>query len=189
MPQETEGQARKRYNRSYYLKRKAKRAKTTPIDERKIPWHGRLPETLLGRIQRVTNEGIATGRFPWKTTGECIVNLIQRGFMSLKDDEFIGEFIPHIEMTQHLDRIHTQRREAQSILAKARQEVQELLGIGAVDGAVSYYHVTMDAARKMPPTEWRDWLIKELKKAFPDLAKQQPRGVPLFGHKKSKRRR
>jgi hypothetical protein len=92
-------------------------------------------------------------------------------------------------MAQHLDRVASLRREAQTVLSKARQEIGELLNIGATDGAITYYHVTMDAARKMPPTEWRDWLIKELKSAFPEFAKVKPRGVNLDGHKQGDKKK
>ena len=171
-------------NKRYYEKQRHKRKlQSKSADERKIPWAGRLPETLIGRIQRVVNEGIATGRYPWKNTTEAVTSLIQRGFLSLKDDPFISEMLPHIEMSQHLDRISVIRREAQTIVAKARQEITELLGIGEKESAVAYYHVTMDAAHKMPPTVWRDWLIKEIRKAFPELAREKPKGVSLSSKK------
>lgn len=175
------------YNRRYYLKKKKKRQQETGAVEKKILFSGRLPETLLARIQRITLEGLATGRYPWKTITEAVTNLLQRGLGTLKGDPFIDEMLPHLEMAQHLDRVASLRREAQTVLSKARQEIGELLNIGAQDGAITYYHVTMDAARKMPPTEWRDWLIKELKAAFPEFAKIKPRGINLDGHKSDRK--
>lgn len=169
-----------RYNRNYYLKSKKKRQHQTGNDEKKVLWSGRVPETLIARIQRITLEGIATGRYPWKTTTEAVTNLLQRGLGTLKGDPMIDEMLPHLEMTQHLDRIQAIRREAQTTLNKARQEISELLQIGAKAGAINYFHMTMDAARKLPPTEWRDWLVGELKKSFPDLVREKAKGVALF---------
>lgn len=170
---------KKVYNQRYYLKKK--KTQSAEQQERKIPLNLRLPETLLGRIQRVTLEGLATGKYPWKSTTECITNLLQRGFSTLKGDPFIDEMLPHLEMSQHLDRIQTLRREAQTILNKARTEIGELLAIHAKPDAITYFHVTMEAARKMPPTIWRDWLIGQLRNAFPALAKEKPIGVNLMG--------
>lgn len=178
MPYDPDKKAK--YNKQAYLRRKKRKQLVSGTDEKKVLWSGRLPETLIARIQRVTLEGIATGRYPWKTVTECVTNLLQRGFATLKGDPFIDEMLPHLEMAQHIDRLQSLRREAQTVLNKARQEIAELLNIGARDGAVAYYHVTMEAARKMPPTEWRDWLMKELRAAFPDLAKQKPTGVALM---------
>ena len=78
-----------------------------------------------------------------------------------------------------IDRIHQIRREAQGLLNKSKEEISELLGIGAHEGAVRYFHVTLEAVDAMPPTEWRDWLLVELKKAFPELFKIKPTGVRL----------
>lgn len=176
------------YNKSYYLRKKHKRRSATGEDEKKVLWSGRLPETLIARIQRVTLEGVATGRYPWKSMTEAVTNLIQRGFASLKGDPFIDEMLPHLEMAQHLDRIRNIRREAASVLNTAKSEIAELLNIGAVDGAVRYYHMTMEAAHRLPPTEWRDWLITEMKKAFPELARGKVKGVSLMEHKKPARK-
>lgn len=176
------------YNRRSYLRSKKRKQLSTGEVEKKVLWQGRLPETLVARIQRVTIEGVATGKYPWRTQTECATDLLRRGFASLKGDPFIDEMLPHLEMAQHLDRVSQLRREAQSTLNKARTEISELLNIGSNDGAATYYHVTMEAARKMPPTEWRDWLIKELKSSYPDLARIKPKGVALKSIAKAKKK-
>lgn len=173
---------RKAWNRNHYLKKKKKQQQAVGGDEKKVLWHGRMPETLIARVQRITLEGIATGRYPYKNVTEAMTDFVRRGMGTLKGDPMIDEMLPHLEMAQHLDRIQALRREAQTTLNKARQEISELQTIGASDGALNYFHITMEAAHRMPPTEWRDWLIDELTKSFPDLAKLKPKGIKLTGN-------
>ena len=118
---------------------------------------------------------------------ECVKTLIVDGLHTRKHDDTVSEMLPHLDAQAQLDRVATLRREAQSILNKTRQEVGELLGIGANEGAIRYFHAMLDAAEKLPPTEWRDWLIKKLEKEFPDLAKRKPTGVQLLPKKQRAR--
>ena len=173
------------YNQRYYQKQKKTRAHDVK-DERKLNLQVRLPESLLGRLHRLVNEGVAMGKWPWKTMSECVKVLIVDGLRTRKGDDTIDDMLPHLEVQAQIDRIHQLRREAQSLLNKAREEIAQLQSIGASDQAVQYFHVTMDAAHKLPPTAWRDWLIGELRKAFPDLAKTKVKGVSLMGGRRQK---
>ena len=175
------GSKRAARNKRYYERRGRRRyhERRGGKDERRLSVTIRLRESLVGRLHRLVNEGVATGKYPWKTMSECVALLILDGLRTRKGEDEIDEMLPHLEYMGQIDRIHQLRREAQGGLHKAREEISELLGIGARTQAVQYYHTTLDAAHHMPPTAWRDWMIEELKKAFPDLAREPVTGVRL----------
>lgn len=168
------------YNRRYYRKN---RKESSTDSERKLPLNVRVAASLVGRLSRLAMEGAATGRHPWKTMTECVSRLIMDGLRWRRenDDEdgTIAEMLPHLEAMEHLNKIRTMRREGMTMLNTAREEISHLEGIGAHDGAVAYYHMTMETLGKLQATEWRDWLIRELEKAFPKLQAQKVRGVNL----------
>lgn len=148
--------------------------------ERKVLFPIRIPEGVLARIQRLTHDGIARGTHPWKTPAETIRALLILGLESLKGvDSVIDEMLPYLNLTKQLEGIGGNRRECQSAMHKAGVEIQELIGIGAKDEALQYYHVTLEAAKEMPPTVWRDWLVDELSHKFPQLHKQAAPSVSL----------
>lgn len=183
-----DSEARSRYNKTYYQKKKRKAA-VDAKDERKLRLNCVLPASMLGRLQRLVMESLAKGTYPWKTMSQCVQTLLLDGLRARKGDDSVDEMLPHLEYMQQIDRIQTLRREAQGGLNRAREEISELLAIGAREGAIQYYHVTMEAARNMPPTEWRDWMIAELVKAFPQLAKEKMRGMRLVVHGTAKGKR
>lgn len=102
-----------------------------------------------------------------------------KGLESLKGHPTIDEMLPYLKLTEQFDVIASNRREAQAGLSRAINEISELLGIGAKQEALQYYHVTLVAAQEMPPTVWRDWMIAELKHQFPQLDKLPAPGVTL----------
>lgn len=174
---------RARYNRRYYekqAKRKAARKKVTT--ERRVTLRVTMAESLAGRINRLVIESVAKGSFSWKTQSECITTLIIAGLKTLRDEEMVADMLPQIEFMQKIDFIQRQRKEAQGALTRAVEEITSLTSIGARNGALNYYHVTMDAANQMDPTEWRDWMIKELKAAFPQFAKGKMKGARFDTH-------
>lgn len=172
-----ERQKKSEYNRRHYHKRKMTRERTET--ERRVLWRGHLPETLLGRLQRMVNKANATGEYPWRTMTEAVIQLVIKGLGTMKDDELVSEIFPYVEASQRLSQIRNLRREAFSMLNMAKAEIQELLAIGSPAAATTCYHATIEDVEKMPPTEYRDWLLKELRAAHPHLAKAKPIGVRL----------
>lgn len=171
---------RSEYNRKAYLKRKKKAA--TNDSDRRVLLSARIRDTILARIQRLRDESIATGRYGYKTTTEAIEDLVLRGMGTLRGDPLVDELMPYMDWLQVIDRLHRLRREAQSGLNKAREEIAELQTISAHDGATRVYHLALEAAHAMPPTEWRDWMITELARAFPELARRAMKGIDLDAH-------
>lgn len=179
---------RRAYNKEYYRKKKQRRGLDAK-DEKRLRLNCMLPASMMGRLSRLVMESLAKGTYPWKNMSQCVQILLLDGLRARRGDENIDEMLPHLEYMQQIDRIQTLRREAQGGLNRAREEISELLAIGAREGAIRYYHVTMDAARNMPPTEWRDWMLAELVKAFPQLAKEKMRGMRLVTHPVAKARK
>lgn len=99
------------------------------------------------------------------------------------EDPVIDEMLPYLNLTRQFDGISSNRREAQAAMSRAVTEISELLQIGAKGEALQYYHVTLHATAEMPPTVWRNWLIAELKHAFPQLDKLPAPGINLQSDK------
>ena len=178
--------AKATYNKNYYRRKRAQRRQDTK-EERTRNLSLRLPESLIGRLHRLVNEAHALGKYPWRTLSEAVKTLVIDGLRSRKGaDDTVDEMMPHLEYMEQINRIHVLRREAQGGLARAREEIHELLSIGAVDQATQYFHVTMDSAQKMPPTAWRDWMIEKLNETFPQLASTPAKGVSLMAHPTTK---
>lgn len=177
---------RSEINHRYYLKRKARvqRMEAEPKHLLSV----RLPASLLARLRRIVSEGVAVGSYPWKTMTEAVQGLLIMGLESMKGDEFIDEMLPHLEVMQQLERIRGLRAEAKTTVHRAKEEVAELLGIDAVTEATQYFHVTLDALRKLPPTAWSEWAIKDFTETFPRLNGKRPAGVMPLGKRKQKAR-
>jgi hypothetical protein len=174
------GSGGKRSARKFFQRAASKRE-----DEKKTRVTLRLPVSLAARIQAITLEGIATKRFKWRTYTETYEAMILRGLQTFKDDAFIGEQIPHLNLVEHFAGIANSRSEATASLALAKREITELLKIDALSEALQYYHTTKTAAESMPPTIWRDWLLKQLVAAFPDLDKRIAPGITLVHSRRS----
>ena len=163
-----------------------KRAAEKREDEKKALVTVRLPRSLVARIQAITLEGIATKRYRWRTYTETYEAMILRGLATFKDDAFIAEQLPHLNLVEHFNGITTSRMEATASLSLAKREITELLKIDALSEALQYYHTTKQAAELMPATIWRDWLLKQLITAFPDLDKQVAPGITLVHSRRAK---
>ena len=170
---------KKAENHRYYVKKK-KLKELSAKDERKLAVSLRWRESLVSQLHRMVNEGIAKGTYPWRSMSECTSTLIIEGLKhaDYHDNEMIEEILPGLECMQQIDVLQRQRRDAQTLLNRARDEISELKGLN-LESAVNCYHVTMEAFEKMSPTPWRDWAIREMEKAFPDLEKMTPKGVSL----------
>lgn len=174
---------RRRYQRKYYnqqIKTKRKHGNLKDRDEKKVLVATRLPVSLIARIQRIVSEGIATGRFPWKTQTHAIHALIVKGMESLAGDASIDEMLPYLRAVHTIESVGAHRREAQAAFSSIKTEIAELLAIKAMDEAVQYFHAIYHSVDEMNANVWRDWLLKELRAAFPQLLKLVPKGVSFI---------
>lgn len=183
---------RRRYQREYYNKNKHRKKRpgrmaTRDKEEKKTLVAFRCPVSLLGRMRRIVNEGIALGKFPWKTQTDCIVAMLIRGMESMAGDPTIDEMLPYLRAMQHLEGIASHRREAQAAFGHIKTEIAELLAIKANDEAVKYFHAMYDSVLDIDENIWRDWLLKELKATFPKLLEQKPKGVKFPKHDRHKK--
>ncbi len=178
-----ESLARRRlYQRQYYkqtIKPRRERATLDTGAEKKLLVHLRLPTAMIGRIQRIVNEGIAMGTYPWKTQTAAIQALIMKGLESMSGDETIDDMLPYLRTIHASDSITQHRNEAQAAYSKIKTETSELLAIKAHDEAVAYFHTMYENVENMNAHVWRDWLLKQLRTSFPDLLKEKPK-TPLF---------
>lgn len=179
------GEKKRAYNRRYYRERQAQTARR---GDKKILVSFRAPESLIARLDRLLLEGVA-GKiaFPWKTRGNMFVGLLIAGLEHWKAHEpAIEELIPYLTAQSRITGMRTQRQEAYALLAITKDEIQELLAIGAEVEAKQVYHVAMEAVRQLPRTIWNDHLVSELTKAFPQLViagEYDPPGVSVAGQR------
>lgn len=158
------------YNRRYYRKKKGQLVKDA---EKKIACNSQQPVYLVSIMQRLTNEGIAKGNYPWKTFGETIRGVLVFGLKYMKEnsDEMIADEWASIETNEHLHRLGTQRRQAEVVVNRVTEEIAKLQSIDNDRAAIQAYNVVRDNIHKMPPTVWRDWAIDKMKANFPELEK------------------
>lgn len=174
---------RRQYQKDYYYKRTGQSYRTQGREKRALVQF-RIEESIIARVQKLVQEGIATGKYPWKTNTACWKALILGGFENMRGDEFVDEMLPYLRSMSHIDGIRAHRAEAQAALSRFKTEISELLGIKANDEAATYFHSVLADFDSMPPNVWRDWLIREVKKSFPTLLKQTPKGVSFLSHTK-----
>lgn len=147
--------------------------------ERKILVSFRCEESKVARIARMFHEGLATGRYNWKTLSQAYNGILSRGLVSYRDDPVIAEYLPHLEVSRQLEHVSSARHEAEALLAQARTEIAALIAIGAKTEAGQYFYTVVHAAEELPATVWRDWLLRELRAAFPTLLHLKPAGIVL----------
>jgi hypothetical protein len=146
----------------------------------------RLDEAIVARIQRLRDEAVALGTYPWRSQTAWYRALIERGLKGLKDqfdNETASEASQYVEVIQQVEGIALPRKEAQSVLHKATVEIGELLGIGEEAAAAQFYHSTLSAARGMTPSTWQAWVVRELEERYPKLLEQEPAGVNIAGRR------
>lgn len=167
---------RRDYDREVATPKRRKRGRP-PLapEDKKIYINMRVPLRLSGRIDRLVAEGMATGRYPWKSRTEAWQWLAQRGIEQLAErgDEIIDEMLPYLRITHAADSIATHRKEAMSFFSSFVTETREFLAAGGPEGkeaAVRHYHAMMHMVAQMPEHFWRDHLMKRMKRQFPKLA-------------------
>jgi hypothetical protein len=172
--------------KAYDARRSQKRRGRPPLadGEKKLLFQVRMRQSVIGRMRRLVDEGLAKGTFPWKTMTACAEGLILRGFETLAGEELVDEMLPYLRAVAQIDSIGTHRREAQAAFSKVKIEIAELLAIKAEAEAVQYFHATYGSFEAIGETVWRDWLLAQMRSAFPGLMKQKPQGVGIqHGHK------
>lgn len=179
---------RRRQQREYYRThvQHARKKHDPDRTSKKILVATRLPVELVARIQRIVAEGIATGRFPWRTQSAAIGALLMKGMESMAGDESMDEMLPYLRAIQTIEHVGQHRNEAQAAMSKIKTEVSELLAIKANDEAVQYFHAMYESIDQMNANVWRDWLLTQLRQTFPQLVKQKPKGVSFIDRREKK---
>lgn len=187
--------ARSDYQQHYHQKvnktrRRAKANVVTPAPgEKHILCAMRMPESVVARAHRIKEEAIVNGRYPWRTMSEVWRGLIFKGLEALKGDPIIDDGLPYLQLVKHVDGLRHPRTEAEAALHTSRVELQRLLQIGARPQAVQFYWTTVEIAKQMAPSVWRDWLMEQLEKQFPDLHTSNVAGVQVKRRAKTGRDR
>ena len=126
-------------------------------------------------IERTTHEGIATGKFPWKTPSELIRWLIVTSLHTLSqiaDDERLA--LPYQQIVNSVEDLQLTRTQIQAIHSTLTHELHLLIDIGKVDAAKVQLQRTLTDIDTLPATPWRDWLLDELTAKFPTLLDGAP---------------
>lgn len=159
------------YNHRWYAKRKRQLDKAR---EHRVLVRVQLPDQLVATIHRMVLQTEAFGRYNYHSQREAIEDLIRKGlgWWAEHGDEETSNEMPAIIVSERVEKMARQRRQAQLIVHKLREEVAEMQGTANSEtSALQFYKSTMDEVLKMPPTLWRDYAIKELEKEFPKFAK------------------
>lgn len=151
-----------------------------PADDAKVLYSVRLKSSIVGRMERLLLEGLATGRFPWKNRSQQAADLLIRGLETLKDTESVDEALQYLRAVRHSESIRQHRREAQSAWAIVDQELKELKAIKATAQAIHQFWANYTAFEAMSPSTWRDWLLQEMRSTHKDLYEKQPGEVELL---------
>lgn len=158
---------------------KPHRQDTAVVEEKKVPFNTRLAPQVVGRMQRIKDEAIATNRYPWRTMSAVHEALLLRGFESMAGDPFFDEMLQFLQVMSQINGVAQQRKEAQAAIGRFKVEIAELLKIRAKDQAVQYYHGVYHDIQAMSESVWRNWALDEMRKAYPQLARETPRGIEM----------
>lgn len=183
---------RKSADRRYYFNRKLKAAGVTKRVKRGRPILSeaakkvlvtiRIPVMVLGQIQRMVNESVAMGSYPWKTQTATINALLVRGMETLKGDPMIEEALAYFRAIDIMEGVSRHRKEAQAAMALFRTEMSAMLAIGATAEAAACYQSTHDSVSAISQNVWRDWMLLQMERAYPKLAKMQHPRIDLSSH-------
>lgn len=176
-----------RADKAYQAGREPRKAGRPPIEDRKILLSLRLRSSLVGRVQRILLEGLATGAYPYKTTSHAYEDLVIRGLETLKGHDTVDEALQYLRAVQPTDNIGNHRKEAQASFARVSIEITELLQIKAEDQARHYYWAIRRSFEEMSANVWRDWFLSEIELKFPRLHAKPPKGGVALGEDGEKR--
>lgn len=140
----------------------------------------RIRTSIVGRVDKLVNEGWNTGRFPWKNRTEAWSALALRGLESLADDDMVSEMLPYLRVVHHSESLAAHRKESKAALSNFIEEIRSLLEVSntsrgevkqqSFEAAVHHYHAMIGEVEKMPQNVWRDVLLAKMRGAFPKLA-------------------
>lgn len=184
MPSHKQQKQQEYYKSTTKQRRHAKSNIVTPAPgEKQVLVGMRVPESIVARCHRIKEEAIVNGRYPWRTMSEVYRGLLYKGLESMKGDPVIDDGLPYLQLVKHVDGLRHPRMEAESALHTSRQEIQRLLQIGARKEAVQFYWTTVEIAKEMGATIWRDWLLEQLERQFPELHASDVQGVSVARRK------
>lgn len=175
-------EARRKAQKRWYQENRAvkpHRAEPTTIEEKRIAFSTRLPSQLVARMSKIKDEAIATNRYPWRTMSAVHEALLLKGFEGFTGDPFFDEMHQFLQVMSQINHVAQERKEAQAAMGRFKTEIAELLKIRARDHAVQYFHGVLHDFQAMSESIWRDWAIAEMRKAYPQLAKETPRGIAM----------
>ena len=175
-----DAEQRRKYNQRYYerkvkqeRKERQAKAKVVDTDQRRVLTL-RLRESLIQKGSHLLNEAINTGSHYWKNQSQMYEEIFVWGlqYMAEHGDETADEMVPTLKADLQNRRFAASRKECQAFLNNVRTELKEALAIGEKDEATRHFWSMVriyqnEAAQGI----WQHWVLRELKKAFPDLAK------------------
>ena len=139
-----------------------------------------IPPEVKAIIERTTHEGIATGKFPWKTPSElvrwCVLNSL-RQLATIADDERLA--LPYQKIMNQVEDLELTRTQIQSIFATLARELNNLMQIGQGTRAQALLQSALEEIDSLPATPWREWLLEELSVKYPTLLSSRPRPADL----------
>lgn len=173
------------YMREYRQRRKAQGAPVgrphTPAkrgrpasEDRKSLVQLRLRSSLLGRLGRIYDVGLAKGTHRWQSKSEMYADLIVRGLETYSEDEHVAETLQYLRAEATAEGIASHRKVAQALYARCKVEVNELLQIRAIEQARHYFWSIRADMQRASPNVWRDWFLAEWDRTFPRLLAQPP---------------
>lgn len=189
--EEQKRQARARWNQRAYTKRYAGRlGGGGGGSERKKLLQVGLPEQLISWLHRLTNEAIAKGTHPWRSTADCVRDMLQRGMQTLDQDDgtVMSQIRPLLEIESQLAALENTRKTQLAFLGRGRTQIDELIRIGCPNEAGQYYRTFMKAVRACDPDVWRDHVIAQMTEAYPDLEKGAKGAALVAGGKASRQK-
>ena len=139
-----------------------------------------IPPEVKALIDRTTHEGIATGKFPWKTPSEltrwCVLNSL-RQLATIADDERLA--LPYQQIANAVEDLELTRTQIQSLYTTLARELNHLIQIQQGDAAQALLQTTLREIDTLPATPWRAWLLEELRVQYPTLLVSRPKPADL----------
>jgi hypothetical protein len=164
---------RQAYDRKRYRYQKKGEATVT----RKLVFTMRLPDQFLAILQRLAMEGVAKGTNPWRTTQDVAKGLMDEGLIAIRGKyDTVDEFLPQLELEQQIANTDRARRSVEYMLAMTKKNIKAMMEIDAEVTALHAYSDAVEAARRLPRTIWRDWLISQLERTFPEFSRLERTG-------------
>ena len=147
-----------------------------PIEDRRVFVHIRMRSSVLARTQRMMNEAVALKKYAWKSQSDMYEDLVIKGMSVYADqgDETAEEAMEYLRAVEPARIMAAHRTEAMAAYARTKQEINELLEAKAEGAAIGLFHIAMRSFYAMTNTVWRTWLVDQMERTFPKLAKSKP---------------